>query len=252
MPYIPGQGWTSIVTGQVEAVVMDDQAMSGVYAATPGQQIAYQGGYSPILAGAGIIGPVTPPQPVQPPPIIPAIAPAAAAAGIVLPAWLLAILGIAGAGYAGYQALGGGEGGGLFGLNVLGGDEFQMGGVEFGGPGLPGPTDPYTGGQVPIKGGRLQYYYMKRYTSAGNYRGMKIAMYNTVTKKWKVWNLPKPSLAVIGKNYPRHQMLTRLRRNLKRHTADAKTLLRIAQPSALESTRKAGGKWTRGKRRWID
>ncbi|GAI05254.1 unnamed protein product, partial [marine sediment metagenome] len=64
---------------------------------------------------------------------IPAVA---AAAGVTLPAWLPALAGVAAAGYGAYQALGGGEGGGLFGLNVLGGDEFAMGGLEFGGPGL--------------------------------------------------------------------------------------------------------------------
>lgn len=131
-----------------------------------------------------------------------------------MPAWLMAILGIAGAGYAGYQALGGGEGGGLFGLNVLGGDEFTMGGVEFGGPGLPEPTQPYSEWHV----GNKQFYHMSQYTQAGRYSGAKVAMYNRDTKKWKVWNLPKPHLAIIGKNMPSHRMLTRLRRNMKRQT----------------------------------
>ncbi|GAH94978.1 unnamed protein product [marine sediment metagenome] len=169
-----------------------------------------------------------PPAPAQAPPILPAIPAAAAAAGIALPAWLLAALGIAGAGYAGYQALGGGEGGGLFGLNILGGDEFQLGGLEFGGPGLPEPTAPYSEWHV----GNKQFYYVPVYSDrTGKFLHAKVAMYNRDTKKWKVWTLPKPMLAVIGKNHPSHRMLTRLRHNLRRHTADAKTILQVASPA---------------------
>lgn len=59
-------------------------------------------------------------------------------------------------------------------------------------------------------------------------RGYRIYMYNPRTKRWKSWALPKP--AVIGKNLPSHKMLTRLRRNLKRHADDANTILRLTNP----------------------
>jgi len=158
---------------------------------------------------------------------IPAAIPAAAGAvGLALPAWLLSVLGIAGAGYAGYQALGGGEGGGIFGLNILGGDDTTIGGLEFGGPGLPEPTLPYTEWHV----GNKQFYHVPIPTATGKYRA-KVAMYNRDTGRWKVWNFNPPHLAVIGKNMPRHQMITRLRRNLSRHTADAKTILQVSSPA---------------------
>lgn len=158
-------------------------------------------------------------------PAVPAIA---GALGITMPGWLLAALGIGAAGFAGYQALGGGEGGGLFGLNILGGDEFQMGGLEFGGPGLPEPKAPYT----EWRAGNKQFYHVPQYSpTTGKYAGAKIAMYNRDTKKWKVWRLPKPYLAIIGKNMPRHQMIVRLRKNLRRHTADAKTILQVSSPA---------------------
>ncbi len=190
--------------------------------------------------GAGIGGgkvlrgplPGTPPgQPVQvaPAPQVAGVVPAVAGAmGVALPAWLIALLGVAGAGYAGYQALGGGEGGGLFGTNLLGGDEFTQNGLEFSGPGLPEPTQPYTEWHT----GNKQFYYVPQYSpTSGKFLRAKVAMYNKDTKKWKVWTLPKPHLAVIGKNAPSHRMLTRLRHNLKRHTADAKTILQVSSPA---------------------
>ncbi|MBA7676740.1 hypothetical protein ES703_84984 [subsurface metagenome] len=244
MPYIPGKGWTSIVTGQVEPVAIDDFAMSGVYAATPAQQMRY-------TPGAGPGGTVLPPGGGLPPIAtagLPALAAIPAALGITMPAWLTAILGAAAVGYGGYQALGGGEGGGLFGLNILGGDEFEMGGLEFGGPGLPEPLQPYSEWHI----GNKQFYYVPQYNPSGSFKHAKIAMYNRDTKKWKTWTLPKPHLAVIGKNMPRHQMLTRLRRNLKRHTADAKTILKLTSPQSLESYHKPGGRYVKGRKRYID
>ena len=246
MPYIPGKGWTSIVTGKVEAVPLDDIAMSGVYAATPEQamrtvpKIPFAMGLTDVLTGG------VPRR--EMPAVIPAMGAALGGLGLAMPAWLTAILGIAGAGYAGYQALGGGEGGGLFGTNILGGDEFGMGGLEFGGPGLPEPTEPYTEWHV----GNKQFYYVKQYNASGSFKCGKVAMYNRDTKRWKVWTLPKPSLAIIGKNRPSHRMLTRLRRNLSRNTADAKTILKITSPKSLETYHKPGGRWVPGKKRYID
>jgi len=183
------------------------------------------------FAGAGVTFPgqlLAPQPPVQPgiPAALAAIPAAAGAVGLALPAWLLAALGVAGAGYGAYQALGGGEGGGLFGMNILGGDEFIMGGLEFGGPGLPEPRLPYTEWHV----GDKQFYHVPIPTATGKYRA-KVAMYSKTTGRWKVWNFNPPHLAVIGKNMPRHQMITRLRRNLKRHTADAKTILQVSSPA---------------------
>ncbi|MBA7700824.1 hypothetical protein ES703_109549 [subsurface metagenome] len=244
MAYIPGKGWESVVTGRVEPIRGDDRGDPMVESFYARQALPGAG----LGAGAGVIGfEGAQPHQVQPG-VIGALPAVAAAAGVALPAWLLAILGTAAAGYAGYQALGGGEGGGLFGLNVLGGDEFAMGGLEFGGPGLPEPTEPYTEWHV----GNKQFYYVKQYTSTGAFKNGKVAMYNKDTKRWKVWTLPKPSLAIIGKNRPSHRMLTRLRRNLSRQTADAKTILKITSPHSLERTRRPGGRWVPGKKRYID
>ena len=198
---------------------------------------AYLGGLEPggvpsmagvgIGAGAGIVG-YQPPAAQGSIPIAGAIAPALGALGVAMPAWLTAILGAAAVGYGGYQALGGGEGGGLFGMNILGGDEFALGGLEFGGTGLAEPTAPYTEWHT----GNKQFYYVPQYSpQTGKFLRAKVAMYNKDTKKWKVWTLPKPHLAVIGKNAPSHRMLTRLRQNLRRHTADAKTILQVASPA---------------------
>jgi len=246
MPYIPGQGWTSGVTGKVEPVQMDDIAMSGVYAVTPAQQMRRGIIGRGELATAGLGGPSE--RRREMPGILPALGAAVGALGITMPGWLAAILGVGAAGYAGYQALGGGEGGGLFGMNILGGDEFGMGGLEFGGPGLPEPTEPYTEWHV----GNKQFYYVKQYNASGSFKNGKVAMYNRDTKRWKVWTLPKPSLAIIGKNRPSHRMLTRLRRNLSRNTADAKTILKITSPRSLETYHKPGGRYVRGKKRYID
>ncbi|MBA7672583.1 hypothetical protein ES703_80765 [subsurface metagenome] len=248
MAYIPGVGWESIVTGQVEPVRGDDRGDPMVSSYYARQSLARSVSALPGAFGVTGMAQTRPAFPAAQPPVIGAIPAVAAAAGVALPAWLLAILGTAAAGYAGYQALGGGEGGGLFGLNVLGGDEFAMGGLEFGGPGLPEPTEPYTEWHV----GNKQFYYVKQYTSTGAFKNGKVAMYNKDTKRWKVWTLPKPSLAIIGKNRPSHRMLTRLRRNLSRQTADAKTILKITSPRSLESTRRPGGRWVPGKKRYID
>jgi len=138
-----------------------------------------------------------------------------------------ALAGIGSAIYGILQALGLGEGGGLFGNNLLGGDEFMLGGIPFGGPGLPEPPAQYVLKEwhVSYPWGRLQYYLVQLPRG-----GRKIAMYNTKTGKWKVWSWRKPHLAVIGKNMPSHKQLTRLRRNLSRHRVDASTILKYTDP----------------------
>jgi hypothetical protein len=180
-------------------------------------------------AGAGVIGgveavkfgTVTPPAPA-----VAAVPAALGALGAAVPA----VAGIAGglaAGYGVLQALGLGEGGGLFGNNLLGGDEFTMGGVPFGGPGLAEPPRSMVLKEWHVKydWGTLQYYMVQL---PG--RGRKIAMYNTRTKQWKVWSFRTPRLAVIGKNMPSHKQITRLRRNLSKHRTDAESILKLTSP----------------------
>lgn len=85
----------------------------------------------------------------------------------------------------------------------------------------------------------LQYYLVKL---PG--RAYEIWMYSQRTRMWKHWKMPKP--AVIGKNLPSHKMLTRLRHNLKRHKDDAKTILRLTDPTFMA---KAAGTYRRRSRR---
>ena len=225
-----------------------DPVISGFeqpFTRTPAGQLAiFQGPTAPtppvgvgMGAGAGVVGPtyVNRPQVIGGA-ALPAMlaAPLAAFPGVV-PA-IAGIAGVAAAGIGIAQALGFGEGGGLFGLNILGGDEFTQGGLEFGGPGLPEPLAPYT----EWRAGNKQFYHVPQYTSTGKSAGAKIAMYNRDTKRWKVWRLPKPHLAVIGKNMPRHQMIVRLRKNLMRHTADAKTILKLTSPGSLSKPQHRG------------
>lgn len=224
----------------------------GPEVAMPGQQV-YAGGefyqaagaeaYEQMPLSAAIAAAMAAPAQLQATlplkqagfPLLPAVGliPAAAGAlGMTLPAWLLAALGIAGAGYGAYQALGGGEGEGLFGLDILGGGGTGqlIDGIPFGGPGLaePAARQVLKEWHVNYDWGRLQYYLVQMPGS----KTRKIAMYNTRTRKWKVWVWRTPHLAVIGKNMPSHKQLTRLKRNLSRHAADAQTILKITRPTA--------------------
>jgi hypothetical protein len=141
-----------------------------------------------------------------------------------------------------------GEGGGIGGINLLGGDVGTIPGTDIGlgGPGLPEPG-PGTGWalqkewHVNYSWGTLQYYLIQKFGSKG-YANRYIALYNTKTKQWKAWRWKPPTLAVIGKNMPRHQMMVRLRRNLARHSADARQLLAITSPRSLKQTRHYYGK----------
>lgn len=158
-----------------------------------------------------------------------AVPAALGALGISVPAAVGTALGVAGAGYAAYQALGGGEGGGIFGNNLLGGDEFVMGGIPFGGPGLPEPPASMLLKEWHVNyeglGFQLQFYLVQMPNGR-----RKIAMYHTGKKTWKVWNWSTPRLAVIGKNMPSHKNIVRLRKNLAKHRADADTILRLTSP----------------------
>lgn len=158
-----------------------------------------------------------------------AVAPALAAVPVV-GGVLAGAAGLAAAGYGAYQALGGGEGGGLFGLNILGGDDMVLAGVPFGGPGLPEPKVPYKEWHITINGTTIQFY---RVSTA---RGTRMFAYNTRTKVWKTW-IPQ-KMAVIGKNLPSHRNLVRLRKNLRRHSADARTILKLTSPKSLREARR--------------
>lgn len=136
--------------------------------------------------------------------------------------------------WAGAQALGLGEGAGLFGTDYFPGNgqqQMEPGGVPFEGPGLREPRAEYIVKEwkrrVDSRDGdyNLQFYLVKM---PG--RAYRIYMYSQRTRGWKSWGLPRP--AVIGKNMPSHKMLTRLRRNLKKQAADAKTILQVASPTA--------------------
>jgi len=181
------------------------------------------------VATAGVGG-VTAPAVAAPelagiPAALAAIPASLAALGISLPASIVTALGLAGAGYGVYQALGGGEGGGLFGTNILGGDESVFDGVPFGGPGLPEPLLPYKEWHITTNGTTLQFY------RVSTERGTKMFCYNTKTKKWTTWRPQK--MAVIGKNMPGHRTLFRLRHYLAKQSADAKTILKITSPKSL-------------------
>lgn len=173
---------------------------------------------SGLGAGAGVIGAATA--------LVPQVAAAVPALAGAIPAVGTA-LAVGGGIYGILQALGLGEGEGLFGLDILGGDTQYVNGIPLGGPGLAEPPAKYLIKEWHVKydWGTLQYYLVQM---PG--QGRKIAMYNTSTKKWKVWPWRKPHLAVIGKNMPSHKQLTRLKRNLARHRADADTILRLTSP----------------------
>lgn len=185
-------------------------------------------------AGAGLIGGTTAMTTVG--------TSALSAVGSMLPALagvggtIGTIAGIAGAGYGALQALGLGEGGGLFGNNLLGGDTSYINGIPLGGPGLAEPPAEMVEKEwhVNYDGFKLQYYLVRMPSG-----GRKIAMYNSKTGKWKAWSWRTPRLAVIGKNMPSHKMIVRLRKNLSKHRADAETLLKLTSPQyAAYKTRK--------------
>jgi len=167
---------------------------------------------------AGVVG--FPKEEVRP--IAPAIAAATPAlASLGVPASVLTLLGLAGGAYGLYQALGGGQGLGIGGINLLGGQEGYIPGtmIPLGGPFLPEPP-----AEMVVKEwstGTAQFYQLI---------DGRIAVYAKSKKSWKVYRPYKP--CVIGKNMPSHRMMTRLHRYLARHKADATTILKITSPVA--------------------
>lgn len=147
-------------------------------------------------------------------------------AGMVIPEPITTIVGagLAGAGVVGLLT-GGGEGAGE-GVSALP--------VPIGGPGLAEPGKPHLIKEwhISYPKGRAQYYLVQRFSPGGR-RSRYIMMYKTWDKTWTWWPMPRPTLAVIGKNMPSHKMLTRLKRNLARHGADARTILKIVSPATF-------------------
>lgn len=183
-------------------------------------------------AETGLV-PVSPVNVAGVPAIAGAVAGLAGAGGIVG-----GVAGLAGAAYSIWQALGGGEGEGLFGNDLLGGGDVSgvgtgswIDGIPLGGPGLAEPPAAWVEKEWQITaGGTKCQYYLVRLPQGGK----KIAMYNARTKAWKSWRVRTSSnVAYIGKKLPSHRMLTRLRRNLGKHSADARTILRITSPASL-------------------
>lgn len=222
----------------------DDQALSaeisqlttgqaqGVSLLGSGSPMSIQNFYAaqdiPITtAGIGGGGGGSAPAIAVPPPAVMGAAAAipgvATALGISLPEGVLAALGLVGAVYGGYQALGGGEGGGILGNNLLGGDVSTIPGTDIvlQGPGLPEPYPRQIVKEWVANGS--QFYLLT---------DGRIAVYSRSKRRWKAYRPPK--LAVIGKNLPSHKMITRLRRNLKKHQDDAVTILKMTAPNKLE------------------
>ncbi len=124
--------------------------------------------------------------------------------------------------------------GGMFGGDEAPGTELSPTGgmpAPLGGPGLKEPGSPYLIKEwhVTYPKGRIQYYLVQRMGLNGAI-SRYIMMYKTWDKTWKWWRWRAPHLAVIGKNMPSHKMITRLRRNLKRHKADARTITQLTDP----------------------
>jgi len=165
--------------------------------------------------------------------VVPAVA---GALGLTMPAWLVALLGIGGVaagGYGALQALGLGEGAGLFGMDILGGPAGSVDGIPLVGPGAAEPP-----ANITLRhwknGGTDMYLVIKPGTTR------RWVVSRSHAGKYNAWPMPRPHLAVIGKNMPRHQMLTRLRHNLSRHSADARTILKVTSPRSLSGGNRNG------------
>jgi hypothetical protein len=166
------------------------------------------------------------------------------------------ILGAGATVYGVLEALGLGEGEGLFGLDILGGGSSAMpdnemityaGGsyvdsIPLSGPGLAEPPAAWIEKEwTTNQGGTKCQFYLVRMPTGRK----RIAMYNFRTNGWKSWAVHKSTAAYIGKKLPSHKMLTRLRRNLKKHSSDARTILKITSPSSLATSRR---RYTRRRR----
>jgi hypothetical protein len=153
----------------------------------------------------------------------------AGVAGAIAP-----IAGIGAGIYGALQAMGLGEGEGLFGLDILGGDTQYFGNIPLGGPGLAEPPAQYV-----IKewsrntaAGKVQYYRVQM----PNMKKPVTLGYYTAYRRWVKFKAPH--LAIIGKGLPSHKQLTRLRHNLSRHSADARTILKIVSPKSLRTPKR--------------
>jgi len=171
-----------------------------------------------VGAGAGVIGVIPPiPQPAT----LPAVAPAVLGATPALGA-LGGLAALGGGVYGLLQLLGLGEGGGLFGTNVLGGNGGFIPGtmIPLGGPGLPEPPAGMVAKEWST--GTAQFYMLI---------DGRIAVYSKKKRRWKVYRPEK--MAVISKRLPSHRTLVRLKGKLDRHAGDALTILKLTRPHRL-------------------
>lgn len=136
------------------------------------------------------------------------------------------------------QALGLGEGSGIFGNDLLGGNSMTTSMIDIGGPGLAEPTGEWVilkewehrYGGTPGPSKVLHFWLTQRRYQVGKKSGKYVLMYDKTTGTYKSWPLRTPTLAVIGKNMPKHKQIVRLRKNLGKHRADADTVLRLTSP----------------------
>lgn len=153
--------------------------------------------------------------------------------GISIPEPITTALGLFGIGYAGAQALGLGEGGGILGNNLLGGDTIYVGGIPLGGPGLAEPPASMIEKEwETVQGGTKCHFWLVRMPDS---KRRRVYMYNFSTQRYKYWTIRKPSVAYIGKKMPSHKMIVRLRKNLSKQSADARTILKITSPTSLKN-----------------
>lgn len=148
-------------------------------------------------------------------PIVAAVPAVATAIG--LPAALAAGLGAAAGYFLGEWDPTGGGGGG----------KQMIGPVPLGGPGLPEPPAGMVAKEWKIRFDSKQGDFNVQYYQLRNGR---MVTYNQRTGQYKTWKPYK--MVVIGKKIPSHQQITRLRRYLKKHQSDAKTILQITNPTA--------------------
>ena len=159
--------------------------------------------------------------------------PLAMGAGGVLVAALGQAGQAAGAGAGTGQILAAGALGGAGALAMSNGNgKVSIGGVPLGGPGLAEPPANMVAKEWKIRFDSKQGDFNVQYYQLIDGRMMS---YNQRTKRWHIWRPKK--MVVIGKKLPSHQMLTRLRRYLKKHADDAKTILKITNPTLLSKGR---------------
>jgi len=118
--------------------------------------------------------------------------------------------------------------GGLFGDRESQPGTAMVGPVSLGGPGLPEPSASMIAKEWKIRFDCKEGDFNVQYYQLINGR---MVTYNQRTGQYKTW-MPK-KMVVIGKRLPSHQMLTRLRSYLRKHSDDAVTILKITNSGKL-------------------